>query len=418
VVIAHGKEAWHLRSIGILQRGIAIILGGFIVPGLIGLVSGAPPAAAQAAANLWAWGDNRYTQLGDGTTTGRLVPTQIGGIGDLIAIDGGGSLHTVALRSDGTVWVWGDDASTGTRTEVPAQMPGISSVTAVAGGTYHTLALKSDGTVWAWGDGWLGMLGNGTFERSLAPVQVIGLSNIQDIDAGIGFSLASGKDGSVWAWGENDRGALGIEMWPKLNAPVRIDGLSEVIDVAAGGYNSYALKADGTVWAWGWNRYGQSGTTGVECSPVPGRVPGIDHATAISAGVYDCLALKSDGTVWAWGATFGKPAQVSGLASIVGIAAGDHHALAVDSEGSVWAWGSNNSEGQLGNGAASASLGPTRLTGPTGIKLVAAGDSSSFALAAPANRQNVPRPITPGAGPTTIALPQPPPPALSLAGAP
>ena len=58
-----------------------------------------------------------------------------------------GTWHSVALRANGTVVVWGDN-SLG-QTNVPA---GLSNVTAVAAGGSHTLALKADGTVVAWGD--------------------------------------------------------------------------------------------------------------------------------------------------------------------------------------------------------------------------------------------------------------------------
>ena len=87
----------------------------------------------------------------------------------------------MALKSDGTVWAWGDngygqlgDGTTTDRT-TPVQVSGLSGVTAIAAGCYHTVALKSDGTVWAWGYNGYGQLGDGTTTQRTTPVQVSGL---------------------------------------------------------------------------------------------------------------------------------------------------------------------------------------------------------------------------------------------------
>jgi len=68
-----------------------------------------------------------------------------------------GEVHSLALKSDGTVWAWGlnnrgqlGDGSTTNRT-TPVQVSGLTGVMVIAGGAYHSLALKSDGTVWRGG---------------------------------------------------------------------------------------------------------------------------------------------------------------------------------------------------------------------------------------------------------------------------
>lgn len=80
----------------------------------------------------------------------------------------------------------------------------------IAAGHFYTVALKSDGTVWAWGDNWNGQLGSGaTLYQSTTPVQVSGLSNISVVVAGGNYTVALKSDGTVWAWGANGSGQLG-----------------------------------------------------------------------------------------------------------------------------------------------------------------------------------------------------------------
>ena len=116
---------------------------------------------------------------------------------------------SLALKSDGTVWAWGDNRGgqlgNGTADSnahpLPVQVSGLSKVVASTSGDYHSLALKSDGTVWAWGYNAEGQLGDGTTTSRFSPVQVSGLSGVAAIAGGVYHSLAVRTDGTVWAWG-------------------------------------------------------------------------------------------------------------------------------------------------------------------------------------------------------------------------
>ena len=85
----------------------------------------------------------------------------------------------------------------------------IGGVVAIAGGGYHSMALKSDGTVWAWGANYYGQLGDGSTTNRTTPVQVSGLTGVVAIAGGGNHSLALKSDGTVYAWGYNNRGQLG-----------------------------------------------------------------------------------------------------------------------------------------------------------------------------------------------------------------
>src|SRR5689334_16951647 len=84
-----------------------------------------------------------------------------------------------------------------------------TTVVQVTGGQNFTVAVRSDGSVWTWGDNARGELGNGSVNAgSSIPTQVAGLSNVVSVSARGYFILALKQDGTVWAWGQNTFGQL------------------------------------------------------------------------------------------------------------------------------------------------------------------------------------------------------------------
>ena len=317
---------------------------GDIPPSVSAIAAGhSHTVALKSDGTVWAWGSNLDGQLGDGTTIHRYSPVQVkgsGGAGFLTGVSAvaAGYSHTVALKSDGTVWAWGWNSrgqlgdGTGTNSNTPVQVKGaggagfLDDVSAIAAGSEHTVALKSDGTVWTWGLNNRGQLGNGTDINSATPVQVRGsggagfLTGVSAIAAGFGHTVALKSDGTVWTWGHNTNGQLGDGTSGNennRNTPVQVKGsggegsLTNVSVIAAGSYHTVALETyvGCTVWAWGNNPAGQlgDGTNGLaawKSSPV--IVKGAGDESMLSGGVYSVaagsshtVALKSDGTVWA-----------------------------------------------------------------------------------------------------------------------
>lgn len=331
--------------------------------------------ALKSDGTLLACGANTAGQLGIGTVdlNTHATPAAVVGINGVIAI-AAGEIHTVALRFDGTVWTSGavgynNFGQTGNGNNAgsasPAQVDGIGSVAAIAAGGFHTVALKSDGTVWTWGANSFGQLGNGNTTNTSTPTQVPGLSGVTAIAAGYGNTVALKNNGTVWIWGDNSDGQLGNGTKQAFSsAPLQVSGLSGVTAIAqeAAGFDGHtlALKSDGTVWAWGANTYGQLGTGNYVDVYLPVQVSALSGISAISSGAYFSMALKSDGTVWTWGLNaagrlgngqldnlpYPTPMQIQGLGGIIAISAGADFALSLKGDGTVWSWG-QNSYGQL-----------------------------------------------------------------------
>lgn len=334
-----------------------------------------------------AWGNNMKGQLGINSTSDKYSPKQVHGFNNVgfltdVKSISGGRFQTLVLKNDSTVWGWGYNVNgqlgDGTTTDrhTPVQVIGLNNsssyVIAISAGAHHALALKSDGTVWAWGQNGNGQLGDGTTTNRTSPVQVSGLTGIIAIAGGAMHSLALKNDSTVWAWGSNLAGQLGDSTMTTRSTPVQVHGpgstpfLTGIIAIAKGdGSHSLALKSDGTVWAWGSDMYQQLGniTFNNLTSTTPIQVTGLTNIIAIANGNDHSLALKNDSTVWTWGSNShgelgdGTTAsgrdtakQVSGLTDIVAIAGGGNaYCLALKNDGTLWTWG-NNPFGQIGDG--------------------------------------------------------------------
>ena len=350
----------HQYSPRLLKVGRAAAVGGVAPAFSLGYMH---VLSIKGDGTLWAWGDNAYGQLADGSTVSRPWAQQVGADDDWVSVSGG-DYHSMAIMSDGTLWAWGRNAAGQLGVGDKADRTGITRVgseadwVSVAAGEWHTLGLKSDGTLWAWGYNGNGELGLGDTDDRLVPTKVGTSNDWVAVAAGGAHSLALKSDGTLWAWGENSYGQLGLDDTSRRTAPTQVPG-SGWTSVSAGARHSMATKAGGTLWAWGDNGYWQLGLGDGVSRDVPTQVAGTGWAS-VSAGYRHSLGVKSDGSLWAWGynnkgqlglgntASVNIPTEVGG-ANHVGCEAGGNLSFVSDAFGHLQGAGYNYS-GQLGVG--------------------------------------------------------------------
>ena len=336
---------------------------------------------------IWAWGDNTSGRIGDGTTTTRLTPVQLcGGFTDWCQVDFGGT-HTFGIRSNGTLWGWGNnyngrlgDGTTTTRSSPVSVVGGFTDWCRVSSYDNHVLAIRSNGSLWTWGSNICGRLGDGTTISRTSPVTVVGgFNDWCYVSAGLNFTSAIRSNGSLWTWGCGSFGRLGDGNIIDRSSPVQVcGGFSDWCQVSAKFNSIAAIRSNGSLWAWGSGAGGQLGT-GVlnnRSSPVS-VIGGFTDWCQVRGSVESFLAIRTNGTIWSWGTnsngqlgdgtTIDRSSPVSvigGFTDWVQIAGGftTRSGGALRSNGTVWAWGCG-AQSNLGNGTNENRSSPVQVIG-------------------------------------------------------
>jgi alpha-tubulin suppressor-like RCC1 family protein len=356
------------------------------------------PADMFRDGNLWTWGDGGSGQLGTNDITNRSTPvTTFAGGTDWKQV-AAGTLHTAAVKTDGTLWTWGNGLSgrLGDATLTNSSTP----VTTFAGGTnwkqvsagnQHTAAIKTDGTLWTWGAGGFAQLGTNDITNRSTPVTTFaGGTNWKQVSAGNQHTAAIKTDGTLWTWGLGTSGRLGDATLTNSSTPVTtFAGGTNWKQVAAGTQHTAAIKTDGTLWTWGAGSSGRLGNSLLtdRSTPVTTFAGGTDWKQ-VAAGTQHTAAIKTDGTLWTWG--LGSSGQL-GDATITNrstpvttfaggtnwkqISSGGSHIAAIKTDGTLWTWG-NGGSGQLGtNDITNRSTPVTTFAGGTNWKQISFGGS-------------------------------------------
>ena len=231
-------------------------------------VSGPPAFAIDKDGNLWSWGDYCGSELGQGSDYIESAKPQIilDNVKTIVRSYDRGDPTIYAIKTDNTLWAWGNNkyGAVGNGTtegvNVPVKiMDDVKDVTAAAvgDGSFETYsfayALKNDGTLWSWGYNGEGEAGNGTTESVLAPVKILDdVAEIQkdnSLEKNISYALK--EDGSLWGWGLNYYGQLGNGTTEYVLEPIKI--MDNVKSYDSYYEALYVIKEDDTLWGSGLN---------------------------------------------------------------------------------------------------------------------------------------------------------------------
>ena len=253
---------------------------------------------------------------------------------------------------------------------------------------YHAGAIKTDGTLWVWGNNNDGTLGLNDKTQRSSPIQLPGTWST--VSASYESFLGQKTDGTLWTWGFNDSGsALGHN---QSGYPASVSSPKQVgtdTTWAPGGVmakeNGMVAKTDGSLWTWGKNSYGILGIN-VAYSPSnkgrssPVQIPGTtwnSGAGKIAMVEYGNIAsvIKTDGTLWAWGSNqngalgqnnktpHSSPVQIGADTTWTNIMHnGDGMFFATKTDNTLWGWGNNHADWKLlGLGDAVSQSSPTQI---------------------------------------------------------
>lgn len=357
---------------------------------------------------LYGWGFQTSTNggfvLGLGDANHRSSPTQIGSLSNW-KMASTGDLHTMAVKTDGTLWGWGADVSSRGAFGVVANLNGSYSTPVQLGSDtnwkfvkaarFLSMGLKNDGSLWGTGINSSGQLGIGnSFPLNVSSWTQVGSdTNWKMFDYGEYCGYAIRNNGTLWAWGHTyGTGELGLGDGNHRSSPTQIGSGTDWKQVSAGDRFGMAIKTDGTLWAWGHNTSGQLGLGDIVHRSSPVQIGSLTNWKQVVCGSRHVLAIKNDGTLWAWGlntqcqlgdvTTVSKssPVQIGSLTNWKIISGGSK---AIKTDGTLWSWGPG-SGGSIGDGTALTRSSPIQIGTETTWKSLSSdaysGDNTIFAI--------------------------------------
>jgi alpha-tubulin suppressor-like RCC1 family protein len=198
---------------------------------------------------LLSWGINDKGQLGIGNTDSKSTPTAISGTWKQVSA---GESHVAAISTSGNLYTCGknNNGQLGNGTTTNSANTNFSQVGSdiwrqVSCGAEHTVAIKTDGTMWACGSNFYGQLGVGSeISDSSTLVQIETDINWRQVHCGLYNTIAIKTDGTVWVWGNNNDNILGLgnSANQKIYLPTQITSITNAKQVSAGNSNFYAIR--------------------------------------------------------------------------------------------------------------------------------------------------------------------------------
>ena len=351
---------------------------------------------------LWVWGYNEYGNLGQNQGPGYNIssPTQIPGTtwsSNFHSYGFANGKAVILTKTDGTLWAWGknergqlgqNQAGNPTSRSSPVQIPG-TTWSFTSRGDKLMSAIKTDGTLWIWGDSTKGALGQneGPGNDRSSPVQIPG-TTWSKCYIGINGGFAFKTDGTLWGWGNGNNGIFGQNDTVSRSSPVQIAG--NWSHARTSNYRSSGVKTDGTLWTWGANTNGELGlnSRGTSYSS-PVQVGSGTDWSKVFMGSEKMGAIKTDGTLWTWGNNYGgtlgqnapdnnkrsSPVQVPGT-TWSDASMSYSNVLATKTDNTMWGWGKNN-VGNLGQNNRTDYSSPVQITGTPWLNVQVIGGGSA-----------------------------------------
>ncbi len=227
-------------------------------------------AAIKTDGSLWTWGYAAYGAIGRGSTAGNQTPSTIFAGGSNWKQVSCGNAFSAAIKTDGTLWTWGygnsgrlGNNNTTNRSTPVTTFAGGTNWKQVSAGKNHAAAIKTDGTLWVWGNNLNARLGINDANDRVTPVTTFaGGTNWKQVSGGDTFTGAIKTDGTLWVWGWNGSNNLGLgsgNTTIRLTPVTTFAGGTNWKSISCGVVMVMAIKTDGTLWTWGENGSRQLG---------------------------------------------------------------------------------------------------------------------------------------------------------------
>ncbi|MBK8003717.1 MAG: hypothetical protein IPK12_07140 [Gemmatimonadetes bacterium] len=354
-----------------------------IAPAAVTLAAGSQHTCEIRGGTTLCWGDNTAGQLGDGTTTTRLVPTAITGSFTSLAL---GADHSCALTAAGNAFCWGNNSAgelgTGNLTPSPAPVAvsgGQTFVQLVAGSDF-TCGLTAAGQAFCWGEGAQGQVGDGGSTARTVPTAVAGGHVFATLGAGASHACGIATDGAAWCWGFNFDGQLGNGGFATASTPSAVNGGLTFTSIDGAFGSTCAVATGGAGYCWG-NNFGTQLTTP---TPTAGGftytalVMGNFHVCGLTSGGWRCAGDNAVGQLGDGTAPTDQvvPVLPAGGFTYTALAAGGAHTCGRTTTNTTRCWG-QNAAGQLGDGSTTGAITPILSVGPATQVAVNAGNGQS-----------------------------------------
>jgi alpha-tubulin suppressor-like RCC1 family protein len=223
-------------------------------------------------------------------------------------------LHSCAVLQSGQLYCWGENVETqlgqgdapDENQSSPVRVADFTDVLAVSCGQGHTLALRASGDVYGWGRNTTGQvgLGEGTPERIRVPTLVNGASSVTKLDAGQDSACALRENGELLCWGSGLDQHLGNQMEGTVFTPLLIAGVPPFESLSLDTFHTCAIDRQSRLWCWGRAIEGQLGlgdNRRLQAEPIEVPSPSAGAWHSVAVGRFFTCGLTSDERVWCSG---------------------------------------------------------------------------------------------------------------------